>query len=79
MAMCWLTWSVGGVKRTRLKTSGGSYLASHDPREVIGIGTAARVDWIEIKWPAPSDRVERLEHPPVDKYVRIVEGKGIVS
>jgi hypothetical protein len=74
----WLTWSVGGVKRTRLKTAGGSYLASHDPREVIGLGSATKVDWIEIKWPLPSGRVERIESPPLDKYVRIVEGKGIV-
>ena len=75
----WLTWSVGGVKRTRLKTAGGSYLSSHDPREVIGLGTVAKVDWIEVKWPAPSGRVERIENPPMDKYVRIVEGKGIAS
>jgi len=75
----WLSWSVGGTKKARLKTGGGSYLASHDPREVIGLGAATKVDWIEIKWPAPSGRVERIENPPVDTYVRIVEGKGIVS
>jgi enediyne biosynthesis protein E4 len=73
-----LTWSVGGVKGTRLKTAGGSYLSSHDPREVIGLGTATKVDWIEIRWPAPSTRVDRLEAVPVDSYLRVVEGKGIV-
>jgi hypothetical protein len=70
---------VGGVKRSRLKTNGGSYLASHDPREVIGLGAATKVDWLEIKWPGPSTRVDRIENVPVDKYVRIVEGKGLVS
>jgi Pyruvate/2-oxoacid:ferredoxin oxidoreductase gamma subunit len=74
-----LSWSVGGVKRSRLKTNGGSYLASHDPREVIGLGAATKVDWLEIKWPGPSTRVDRIENVPVDKYVRIVEGKGLVS
>jgi hypothetical protein len=74
-----LTWSVRGVKRSRLKTSGGSYLSSHDPREVIGLGTASRVDWLEIRWPRPSRRVERLESVPVGRYLRVVEGKGIVE
>ena len=74
-----LTWSVGGVKRTRLKSGGGSYLSSHDPREVLGLGAATKVDWLEIRWPAPSGKVERLESLPVDRYVRIVEGKGIVA
>ncbi|HST50451.1 MAG TPA: VCBS repeat-containing protein, partial [Pyrinomonadaceae bacterium] len=31
-----ITWTAGGVKRSRLKTAGGSYLASHDPREILG-------------------------------------------
>jgi hypothetical protein len=73
-----ISWSVGGVKKSRLKTTGGSYLASHDPREVIGLGAAAKLDWLEVKWPAPSTRVDRIENVPVDRYVRIVEGKGLV-
>jgi hypothetical protein len=75
----WLSWSVGGVKKSRLKTAGGSYLASHDPRMVIGLGAATKLDWLEVKWPGPSTRVERIESVPVDRYIRIVEGKGIVS
>jgi len=74
----WITWSVGGVKHTRLKRSGGSYLSSHDPREVLGLGAATQVDWLEVRWPAPSGKVERFESLPVDRYVRIVEGKGVV-
>ena len=74
-----MTWSVGGVTRSRFRASGGSYLSSHDPREVIGLGTAAAADWVEVAWPAPSTRVERLTNVPVDRYSRIVEGKGIVG
>ena len=74
-----MTWSVGGKKRTRLKTSGGSYLSSHDPREVIGLGTASSLDWLEIRWTAPSTRVDRIEKVPIDRYLRVVEGEGIVS
>jgi len=72
-----ITWSFGGQTRTRLKTSGGSYLSSHDPREVLGVGTATKIDWVEITWPQPSGRVERLTTVPLDRYVRVVEGKGI--
>ncbi|MEN3332615.1 MAG: enediyne biosynthesis protein [Blastocatellia bacterium] len=72
-----LSWSAGGVKRSRLKTGGGSYLSSHDPREVLGLGKAAKLDWLEIKWPAPSGKVERFTDVPVDKYITITEGKGL--
>jgi hypothetical protein len=74
-----LTWSVSGVTRSRQKTAGGSYLSSHDPREVIGLGTATKLDWLEVRWPAPSTRVERIEAVPEGRYVRVVEGKGVVG
>ncbi|HET9318690.1 MAG TPA: CRTAC1 family protein, partial [Bryobacteraceae bacterium] len=68
-----LTWSAGGVKRSRLKNSGGSYLSSHDPRVVLGLGAAAKLDWLEIRWPLPSGKVERFTNLPLDRYIRIVE------
>jgi predicted NUDIX family NTP pyrophosphohydrolase len=74
-----ISWSAGGAQRSRLKTSGGSYLSSHDVREVLGIGAATKIDALEIKWPAPSDRVERFTDLPIDRYVTIVEGKGKVE
>jgi hypothetical protein len=46
-----ITWSAGGVKRSRYKSNGGSYLSSHDMREVLGLGTATKLDWVEITWP----------------------------
>ena len=74
-----ITWSVGDVIRRRYKTNGGSYLSSHDMREVLGIGTATKINWIEIKWPPPSGRVERLTDVPIDRYVTIVEGQGRIK
>jgi enediyne biosynthesis protein E4 len=74
-----LTWSAGGVTRKRFKSNGGSYLSSHDMREVLGIASASGVDWLEITWPQPSGRVERLTDLPIDRYVTIVEGKGKVG
>jgi hypothetical protein len=74
-----ITWSVNGTTRSRFKTHGGSYMSSHDMREVIGLGSAAKVDWVEIKWPQPSGRVERLTNLPIDRYSIIIEGKGRVE
>jgi hypothetical protein len=74
-----ITWSSNGKTRTRYKSNGGSYLSSHDLREVLGLGPSTTVDWIEIKWPAPSGRVERIADPPIDRYITIVEGKGRIG
>ena len=72
-----ISWSAGGTRRSRYKSNGGSYLSSHDMREVLGLGAATSVEWIEVKWPPPSGRVERFTDVPIDRYVTIVEGKGI--
>jgi enediyne biosynthesis protein E4 len=69
-----ITWTAGGVKHSRLKTAGGSYLASHDPREILGIGKAAQVESLEIRW--PSGLVDKLKNLPKNLYMKIVEGKA---
>jgi hypothetical protein len=70
-----ITWTAsGGARRTRLKTSGGSYLSSHDPREILGIGQAPGIESVEIKW--PSGVVDRLTSPPINRYLTVVEGSG---
>jgi enediyne biosynthesis protein E4 len=74
-----ITWTAGGKKRTRLKNNGGSYLSSHDSREVLGIGSTPKIDLVEIHWPAPSKQIDRIPNPPMNQYVRVVEGKGIVK
>ena len=74
-----ITWTVGGKARRRLKTSGGSYLSSHDPREVLGVGAVTKIDALEITWPQPSGRTERFTDLPIDRYVTIVEGKGKID
>jgi hypothetical protein len=71
-----LTWSAGGVTRSRLKNNGGSYLSSHDMREVLGLGAASKLDWLEIQWPQPSGRKERFTGLPVDRYLTLTEGEG---
>jgi hypothetical protein len=72
-----IAWQSGDLKRSRLKIGGGSYLASHDPREVLGIGARIKIDRLEIRWPLPSGRVESFSDLPIDRYITIVEGSGI--
>jgi enediyne biosynthesis protein E4 len=72
-----LNWSAGGVKHQHQKTGGGSFMSSHDPREILGIGSATKMDWIEIHW--PSGKVDRINDPPIDTYIQVVEGKGMIS
>ena len=70
---CRIRWSAGGVVRSKLKNAGGSYLSSHDPREILGAGEAPKIDWVEVTWPKPSSKVQRIDSPPVDRYIDVVE------
>jgi len=70
-----INWTVGGKKWSRLKNNGGSFLSSHDPREVLGLGSATKIDALEIHWPAPSKQIDKVTNLAINRYVRIVEGK----
>ena len=70
-----VSWKAGGEERSRFRSSGGSYLSSHDPRELLGLGTADRAEWIEIRW--PSGTVDRLEDVAAGRYFDVAEGLGI--
>jgi hypothetical protein len=71
-----VTYQAGDLKRSRMKVGGGSFLSSHDPRMVLGLGKRAKIDWLEVKWPQPSGAMERFTNLPVDRYITIVEGAG---
>ncbi|MDQ2936440.1 MAG: CRTAC1 family protein [Acidobacteriota bacterium] len=72
-----ITWQAAGVKRSRLRTAGGSYLASSDPREVLGLGSASKLESLEIRW--PSGKIDKLTNLPINTYVKVIEGSGIVK
>jgi hypothetical protein len=57
--------------------AGGSYLSSNDPRLHFGLGSEAKMDEVEIKW--PSGKVEILHDVPADFIYTIVEGEGLKS
>jgi hypothetical protein len=72
-----IVWKAGGKTFQRLKNAGGSYLSSHDPREVLGLGKAAQVDSLEIHWAAPSTHVDRFANVEANRYLHVTEGKGL--
>jgi hypothetical protein len=71
-----VSYRAGDLKRRLVKVGGGSFLSSHDPRMVLGLGKAAKVDSLEVRWPQPGGGVERFQDVPADRYVTIVEGQG---
>ena len=70
-----ISWQVGSRKFSRLKTTGGSYLASHDPREILGAGLGGKIESVEIRW--PSGKSDKLTNVPMNGYVTVVEGEGM--
>ena len=72
-----ITWQAGELKRSQLKVGGGSYLAAHDPRVVLGLGSHSTVDRLEIRWPGPVGGTDRFTNVAADRYITVVEGEGI--
>ena len=70
-----VTYQSGDLKRSRMKVGGGSFLSSHDPRLVLGLGSRSKLDWLEVKWPGPNGAVQRFANLPVDRYITLVEGR----
>jgi enediyne biosynthesis protein E4 len=71
-----ITYKSGDFTRSRTKVGGGSFMSSHDPRVLLGLGKRKKLDWIEVRWPQPGGGVERLTNVPVDRYITVVEGSG---
>jgi hypothetical protein len=72
-----VAWSAGGRERAVQRNGGGSYLSSDDPRVLLGLGAAERADWIEVRWPAPSARVDRFGNVAAGRYYLLREGEGL--
>jgi len=54
--------------------SGSSYDSNSDMRVHFGLGTAAKIDWVQIRW--PSGLTERFENVAVDAIHTLKEGSG---
>jgi hypothetical protein len=62
---------VGGRVLHRQLKGGGSFASANDPRLLIGVGDADRVERVEIRW--PSGRRTTLEDPALGQTHRVVE------
>jgi len=56
------TYQTGDLTRSHMKIGGGSFLSSHDPRMLLGLGSHPKVDSLEVRWPQPGAAVE---HSPI--------------
>ncbi len=70
-----VTIRAAGVKQFSEVRGGGSYLSQNDLRLHFGLGTAKKMESVEIRW--PSGKVETLENVAADAIYTIVEGAGI--
>jgi hypothetical protein len=69
--------TAGGIRRRGDVLSGGGYLSSNDMRVHFGLGSAARIDEVEIHW--PSRTMEKVRLPAVDRIYTITEGRGVTG
>jgi hypothetical protein len=70
-----ITIRAAGVKQFSEVRGGGSYLSQNDLRLHFGLGTAKKMESVEIRW--PSGKVETLDNVAADAIYTIVEGAGI--
>src|SRR5438445_6212877 len=54
--------------------SGSSYISNSDMRVHFGLGSATKIDWVQVRW--PGGLLERFENLPVDSIHTLKEGSG---
>jgi hypothetical protein len=63
-----------GTVQTQSVLSQSSYVSQNDFRLHFGLGSAARVDGISVRWPCGTS--EKFPGVPVDSQILLVEGSG---
>jgi hypothetical protein len=69
--------TTGAVRQRVGIFSGGSYGSSSDMRAHFGLGSASKIDKLEIQW--PSGTKQQVVVPGVDRIVTVEEGKGVIE
>jgi len=69
--------TAGGVRQRADVYSGGSYGSSSDQRVHFGLGSATKVERLEIQW--PSGAKQELTVPQIDRIVSVEEGKAVIE
>ena len=57
--------------------SGGSFFSQNDFRLHFGLGSAQRIDLLEIRW--PSGTVDRMRDVDADRIIAVREGVGLIK
>jgi hypothetical protein len=70
-----VTIHAGGVKQFNEVHGGASYLSQNDLRLHFGLGTATKMESVEVRW--PNGTSETLQNVSADAIYTIVEGSGI--
>jgi enediyne biosynthesis protein E4 len=68
--------TAGGMTQTDEVHSGGSYLSQNDLRLHFGLGSATKIDTVEIFW--PSGATDKISNLAADQFYSVLEGQGIV-
>lgn len=68
--------TTGGVRQMNEIRSGGSYLSQSDLRLHFGLGDAAKIDKVEVRWPDGSS--QSFEGVAADRFYRLKQG-GVPS
>lgn len=72
-----LTFTAGAARLVREVRAGSSYLGQSDLRVHAGLGNAATIDRLEIRW--PSGAVETIASLDAGQIVTVTEGKGVTA
>jgi hypothetical protein len=67
----------GGISQIREIAGGGSYLSQSDLRANFGLGSATKIDFVEISWPSGAKQI--FKDVSADQFWQIVEGNSQIA
>jgi len=67
----------GGKKQVFVNQWATTYLSNNDPRVHIGLGDETKIDQLTIRW--SNGVVSVYRNVPIDRYLKIKEGEGIIQ
>ena len=69
--------TTGKLRQRADVVSGAGYASQNDLKLHFGLGSATKIDKLEVKW--PNGTLETVNIGAVDRVVTIVQGKGVVN
>ncbi len=69
--------TIGKLRQRADVISGASFASQSDPCLHFGLGSATKIDKLEIKW--PDGTLENVATPGVDRMLTVIEGKGVTK